>query len=202
MRTRKTLLGLGALTLAGLPLAVAGPAGGGTQPRCNGQVVTIDLNNPPMNPEVTSEGRLIHNGTEEDDVILGTPSGEDIHGLGGNDVICAGGGNDLVTGDAGKDRLFGGLGPDELRQGSAEGGLLAGGRGEDLLVGQAGNDTLRGGPDNDELIALRGNDSLNGGSGITIITSPEGSPLPDDDDCNGGIGRDTATNCETTTNVP
>jgi Ca2+-binding RTX toxin-like protein len=198
----KTMVALGALTLAGTPLLTAGPATGGSA-RCNGQPVTIDLNGGNMSPsQVGPLGRAMFDGTEGDDVILGTPAGEDIHGLGGDDVICGQGGSDLLTGDAGKDRLFGGGGSDELHQNGLEGGLLAGGVGPDQLIANGGNDTLRGGPDNDTLLGYRGNDALDGGSGITILAPAAEGPIPDSDDCNGGPGRDTEQNCETSSNFP
>jgi Ca2+-binding RTX toxin-like protein len=205
VRTRKTTLALGALALVGTPLLASSPAGGGAAATCNGRTVTIDLGEPMSPGGAAPEGRAFHEGTEGDDVILGTASSEEIHGLGGDDVICGQGGNDLLLGGEGLDRLFGGGGPDELRQNDAAGGLLAGGRGADVLIGNGGNDTLRGGADDDDLLGYRGNDSLDGGSGVTIVMAPpvpEGPPLPDSDECNGGPGRDTAENCEAVTNFP
>jgi hypothetical protein len=103
---------------------------------CDGQVVTVDLNQPFTSP------------TSEPDVVLGTPAGETINGFGGADRICGGGGRDTLRGGGGRDRLLGGVGPDRL-EGGTEGDTLLGGQGVDTLLGQAGADALNGGTQRD-----------------------------------------------------
>ncbi len=62
-------------------------------------------------------------GTEGDDVLVGTPDPDEINGLGGNDIITGLEGDDILDGGDGDDRIEGGAG-------------------EDTLTGGAGNDTL------------------------------------------------------------
>lgn len=119
-------------------------------------------------------------GTVNDDPTLTGTDGDDvIDGLDGNDTIDGGLGNDTICGGAGRDTLDGGDGDD----------TLIGEAGNDRLNGGPGIDTLSGGPGNDHLFGNGGKDSLDGGTGT--------------DTCNGGPGAaDTATACETTTEVP
>jgi Ca2+-binding RTX toxin-like protein len=70
-------------------------------------------------------------GTNRDDVIIGTKQGEGIDAKRGDDVIRGRGGSDnAIRGDGGDDRLKGGGGPDQL----------GGGRGQDVLKGGPGFD--------------------------------------------------------------
>jgi Ca2+-binding RTX toxin-like protein len=69
--------------------------------------------------------------------------------------------------------------------------------GNDHICGANGTDTLRGGGNNDRLFGDAGNDTLRGGSGNDRL---DGGPQTDT--CNGGPQIDTATACETRTNIP
>ncbi|AOO64213.1 calcium-binding protein [Sulfurospirillum halorespirans] len=84
--------------------------------------------------------------TENDDNLTYGAEDNEVHALGGNDLIVAGAGNDTLYGDAGNDNL----------QGEAGNDTLYGGAGDDNLYGQLGDDVLDGGA---------GNDSLQGRSG-------------------------------------
>lgn len=129
--------------------------------------------------------------------LTGTAGPDRIHGLGGNDTISGLEGDDkLLCGGTGADTLNGGgnsdvLGTSPLIGGEDGGDTLKGGNGDDSLSGDVGNDQLFGEGANDNLSGGRDDDTLNGGGG-------------NDDVCNGGdhINGDTATNCETVTNVP
>jgi VCBS repeat-containing protein len=105
--------------------------------------------------------------TENADIGLGDDNNNEIHTLGGNDLIAGGGGND---------RLFGGAGNDEL-QGNNGDDILQGDEGNDRLFGQLGNDQLYGGAGSDNLFGNEGNDTLTGGTGT--------------DNLSGGTGNDT-----------
>ncbi len=111
--------------------------------------------------------------------IVGSNSNNTIFGTSGNDVIHGRGGNDVIHGLGGNDRICGGPGDDQL----------FGNQGKDQLFGDAGNDVLKGGTGNDRLFGREGNDAMDGQAG-------------NDDNCNGGPGTDTATNCEQPLNVP
>ena len=101
-----------------------------------------------------------------------------LNGSGVNDLILASAGVDTLNGAGGTDCLVAGSGNDTL-SGGAGADILLGGDGDDNLLGNGGVDTLYG---------EGGNDSLNGGAG--------------NDTCDGGSGTDTATNCETSVNIP
>ncbi|MEM9784104.1 MAG: hypothetical protein AAF899_16720 [Pseudomonadota bacterium] len=71
------------------------------------------------------------NGTDENDLILGSWWSDEIHGGGGDDLIFAGWGNDEVKGGAGDDIVFGGRGDDILYGDDEDGGVASG---ENLIV--------------------------------------------------------------------
>jgi hypothetical protein len=68
-------------------------------------------------------------GSDNADVINGSPEGDLISGNDGNDLILGGDGRDGIDGNEGNDLIFGGLG-------------------SDLIAGSEGNDTIFPGPDN------------------------------------------------------
>ena len=121
----------------------------------------------------------ICNGTNGDDVIIGTSSTYSlIHGLGGNDYIKGSAnvpnylfgddGNDILIGrntwdtlegGRGNDRYDGGSGDDSILEASASGGfagalvnnddIISGGEGFDFINSGDGFDRIQGGPGND-----------------------------------------------------
>ena len=54
----------------------------------------------------------ICNGSNADELIIGSPNNDTIQGKGGNDCIIGGGGNDDITGSQAKDVCIGGPGTD------------------------------------------------------------------------------------------
>jgi Ca2+-binding RTX toxin-like protein len=70
-------------------------------------------------------------GDENDNVISGSASADQIYGYGGNDYLLGGDGDDYLSGGDGGDSLSGGAGND----------TLDGGNGADILAGGAGDDT-------------------------------------------------------------
>jgi Ca2+-binding RTX toxin-like protein len=89
-------------------------------------------------------GYNVINGTNLNDVLVGTPGNDLIRGFGGNDVIVGNEGNDLLCGGRGDDRLFGRRGIDRLW----------GGEGFDRLYGEGDTDLCDGGPGVDFLDAV------------------------------------------------
>lgn len=85
-----------------------------------------------------------------DYTLVGTSSGDVIHGVEGNDTF---------TGEGGNDRLFGTLGED----------LFYGGSGADRLFGGSGSDRLFGADDTDRLSGGSGSDTAYGGAGNDIF---------------------------------
>jgi Ca2+-binding RTX toxin-like protein len=79
---------------------------------------------------------------------------DEVHGLGGDDLIDGGAGNDNLYGDAGNDVLLGDTGNDNL-YGGANNDELLGGTGKDVLNGNSGNDILTGGADADKFVIAR-----------------------------------------------
>jgi Ca2+-binding RTX toxin-like protein len=135
---------------------------------CDGAVVTqgCRVNGVPNQP---------CQGTDGDDVIVGTAAADVIRGGGGRDRIRAGAGDDLVCGEEGDDTLSGASGND----------TLVGGPGADRLNGGGGNDTLLGGDDADDLKGGSGDDDLDGGAGDDRVRGGGGI-----DTLRGGAGVD------------
>jgi Ca2+-binding RTX toxin-like protein len=79
---------------------------------------------------------------------------DEVHGLGGDDLIDGGAGNDNLYGDEGNDVLLGDTGNDNL-YGGANNDELLGGAGKDVLNGNSGNDILTGGADADKFVIAR-----------------------------------------------
>lgn len=191
--------------------------GRSTIERCNGLVVTVNLN----------FGQTPGAGS---DVILGTSGNDDIRGGAGDDTICGMGGDDFIHGNKGNDwidggegidNLFGGKGDDVLNTGSgatvgtasivsggpgddeinggADADDLRGGSGadtitgfagDDVIYGNSGNDWIDGGEDVDNLSGGQGDDVLNTGSGATVGTSSIVFGGAGDDEINGGADAD------------
>ncbi len=89
------------------------------------------------------------------DIITGNLKGNQLNGVGGDDLILGRQGVDRLFGRSGNDLLNGGLGND----------YQEGGSGNDVLVGMVGNDTLLGD---------KGNDIIDGGAGNNIATGGKG----------------------------
>ncbi|MEQ8975153.1 MAG: CARDB domain-containing protein [Coleofasciculus sp. C1-SOL-03] len=107
-------------------------------------------------------------GTDDDDILFGTPGDDILSGLRDDDDLVGGGGDDTLFGDRGDDNLFGEAGSD----------MLFGDRGDDYLFGGTGNDRLDGDRGDDLLIGVELNlanpglgevDSLIGGFGADVF---------------------------------
>ncbi len=133
-------------------------------------------------------------GTDGDDILVGTDCGEEIDGAGGCDLIDAGGGADTITGGSGDDHIVAGGGNDIVHAGAGDdivfGGSgndqISGGDGRDRLFGEDGDDVLSGDGCDDLLDGGAGSDLLFGGSGNDGLEGGDG-----DDRMQGGSGRDT-----------
>jgi Ca2+-binding RTX toxin-like protein/glucose/arabinose dehydrogenase len=89
-------------------------------------------------------------------VVASADQGDQLSGLGGNDMMFGGSGNDVLDGGDGNDVINGGAGVDSL----------AGGNADDIILGGAGNDSmLGGGPGNDVLDGGSGSDAMAGNAG-------------------------------------
>ena len=149
---------------------------------CDGVAATI----------VLAEPGLV-NGTDGDDVIVGSSGDDIIRGLGGNDTICGGDGDDFILGSTGEDIIFGEGGDDDLVGGPGEdiisGGdgddLIRGGKGADLVSGDAGADTINAGQGLDSASGGDGDDLLRGGVGSDVLNGDDG-----DDRLAGGKAND------------
>ncbi len=143
---------LAAFATVGTSASVSAAAGPGLKNFCTNTQAAVTAGYTVL---LVPVGGLPFNGTNNDDVIIGTPFRDDIDAQAGDDVVCARGGNDDVRGDTGEDSLFGENGRDDLR---GEGG-------SDFLSGGAQNDDLRGGNQPDVLNGGAGTNSCNGGFG-------------------------------------
>jgi predicted extracellular nuclease len=145
--------------------------------------LTLQQEQPPVNPI---------NGTRGDDDILGTPGNDAISGDNGNDTINGLAGNDTIEGGRGGDIIRGGAGDDVLAAdrvnrfddfdgtnseligldgndtifGGSKGDFIRGDNGDDVLFGKSGDDRIFGGSDNDSLNGGIGNDTLQGNTGV------------------------------------
>jgi Ca2+-binding RTX toxin-like protein len=116
-------------------------------------------------------------GTNGDDIIIGSPVGDTIRGFEGNDkiqgngnpdVVFGGPGNDIISGGEGTDTLFGEDGNDVLLSDSGTNVVFGGGGAS--LYGGKGDDTLLGGSDNDVLTGGPGHDYFDCNEGWDIVT--------------------------------
>jgi len=134
--------------------------------------------------------------TAQADTLFGSPEGDEVRMLEGDDLYDAAGGADIVFGDAGDDSIFGGSGADTLH-GDAGADSLMGDSGADFLRGGGGADTLLGGTDNDYLNGQGGGDLVDGGAGDDTVIGGGGRDTllggAGDDALYGGNGRDTLT---------
>lgn len=149
----------------------------------------------------TETGEILH-GTAGNDIIVALGGNDTLDGKGGKDFICGEGGDDIIDGGSGPDKIDGGNGEDHIRGGTGNdeihGGAgkdkIDGGLGVDLINGGAEADALDGGLGRDTIQGAEGDDVLNGGGGPDFIDGGEGT-----DTANGGAGIDTCANVETAT---
>jgi len=128
--------------------------------------------------------RNVIEGSDGDDLILGTACGDDIAGGAGDDNIDARGGNDVVAAGNGDDHIAAGDGDDIVFAGNGD-DIVFGGAGNDTISGGAGNDRLYGDAGNDTLFGEAGDDMLFGGADADILDGGDG-----DDRLYGGNGDD------------
>ena len=111
-------------------------------------------------------GLRIQNGTNGDDVLIGTNRGDGLFGKGGDDVIQGRGAGDFLDGDSndrntvrgsGQDTIQGGNGPDDIY----------GGPDEDTLSGDSGDDEISDGRYN-------GTEPTNGDGAVDTIKCGDG----------------------------
>jgi Ca2+-binding RTX toxin-like protein len=105
-------------------------------------------------PECSSLGLtlvvVLSNGTQANDLILGSASGDSLGGQNGTDCIVGGDGDDSLRGLGDGDVLVGGAGNDDLR----------GGQGDDVIYGGDGDDDINGGNGTDECFGGGGTDTF------------------------------------------
>lgn len=116
----------------------------------------------------TEVNKLLHQGTDGDDVMEGDAYDNILAGQAGNDFLHGNDGNDEIDGGDGDDHLHGDGGDDQLDGGNGN-DTLDGGRGNDRLNGGDGNDTLDGGDGADILAGGKGDDSYIIGDNDTVI---------------------------------
>lgn len=102
-------------------------------------------------------------GTVDDELIMGGPGADVIHGNGGDDLLVGGDEPDWLGGD----QIHGGPGND----------TLLGGAGRDYLYGGAGDDNVSGGADRDALYSFDGADTLDGGDGDDYLQGSGGNQV-------------------------
>ncbi|MFE3835668.1 Hint domain-containing protein [Pseudogemmobacter sonorensis] len=105
-----------------------------------------------------------------EDVIYGYGGNDTIFSGLGNDTVYGGDGNDYIDGGAGDDELYGGDGNDYIETGTGN-DTAYGGLGDDTLTGAGGDDLFYGGHGNDVAIITdnSGNDTFHGGEGVDSL---------------------------------
>ncbi|MCY4210815.1 MAG: FG-GAP-like repeat-containing protein [Gammaproteobacteria bacterium] len=148
-------------------------------------------------------------GSAYQDTLTGDSGGNELYGLGDDDVLLGSGGDDSLEGGAGADRLEGGDGLDwtvyltsdagvtiNLADNTAAGGHaggdtlkgienITGSEYQDVLTGDSGPNKLHGAGANDDLRGQGGVDSLYGGAGDDALRGGAGN-----DTLEGGLGAD------------
>lgn len=133
-------------------------------------------------------------GSQFDDVLIGSAGADQIDGLGGNDQIQGRAGDDILNGGSGNDRIVGGQGNDQIAGGlgndtvlgddgsidpagkvtlvAGAGGddQISGDEGDDRLYGQAGSDTINGGDGRDTIVGGAGADAIGGDAGLDTVS--------------------------------
>ena len=142
----------------------------------------------------------IDGGPDADFIVGGSGALQEVSGGDGDDTIAGGGGDDfrlvgdhhgfrflttVISGQGGDDTIAGGDGNDAQIVGDHLAANPSGASGEDDLFGDSGNDGLHG---DSFAPATPGTLPLDSGNG--------------QDECDGGLGTDTAANCEVLTGVP
>lgn len=88
------------------------------------------------------------NGTDNDDIINGTPSYDGITAMDGDDLIFGGDRGDSIDGNAGNDIILGGQGSEEIQGGDGNDNILPGPDALNLVQ------TVEGNEDNDTFYVL------------------------------------------------
>ncbi len=147
------------------------------------------INNPDGTSQVVSQTPFSPSGEE----LNGTDGNDLILGKTGNNIINAGAGDDVVMEDGGNDFIDGGDGNDTIYSG-ADNDLVIAGAGDDVVFAGLGNDLLLGGDGNDALFGEGGNDVIFGGKGNDLISGDGGNDVlsgdAGDDQVYGGSGND------------
>ncbi|MCA1326539.1 calcium-binding protein [Herbaspirillum sp. alder98] len=144
--------------------------------------------------ELAISGGAFYGYDDSADVLEGSRDGDQMFGLGGDDIINGHDGRDRMYGGPGNDRMAGGQHADIMHGGSGndvmDGGrgpdYMDGGAGDDILTGGRGDDVIDGGGGDDRIDGGRGNDVLHGGLGCDLIHGGDGNDL-----LYGGAGADT-----------
>jgi Ca2+-binding RTX toxin-like protein len=100
------------------------------------------------------------NGSNEDDIFVGTGANERYNGRGGNDTLMGNYGNDRLSGGAGFDYVMG--------EGCND--RLSGGPSDDTIAGDIGRDIMSGGSGLDNFLYTANGPFLFGGHGFDTIT--------------------------------
>lgn len=98
-------------------------------------------------------------GTDGDDLLVGTFRDDVLNGLAGNDTLQGQDGSDVLDGGNDDDSIDGGNGNDNIAGGGGN-DIILGGMGNDQISGQEGNDTIDGGVDADTIFGGDGDDLL------------------------------------------
>ena len=146
-------------------------------PQSDGTTSTVSSS--PFSPSGTEI-----DGTDGNDLLLGLTGNTVIKTGEGNDVVFSGDGNDLIQSGNGNSVIYAAGGNDIVTTGSGD-NVVYGGLGNDLIIGGNGNNALFGEGGNDVVFSSGGNDLIDGGAGNDVLYAGGG-----DDTVSGGSGND------------
>jgi Ca2+-binding RTX toxin-like protein len=138
-------------------------------------------------------------GFSGDDFMNGGPDRDTMLADEGDDMVIGEDARDFLSGSDGNDTLIGGdyLLEDERVEALTGDDLFLGGLGNDVMIGDDGDDGFLAFSGNDFVVGAKGNDRMNGFPGDDFLDGGEGL----EDECIGGDGADSATDCELITEV-
>lgn len=111
----------------------------------------------------------ICNGTDHDDILIGSPLSETIYGFNGNDNIQGNGGDDVINGGLGDDTIQGGSGLDKL----------FGQNGDDHLYADSSTSTINSLTENKSLVTNEMSIDLNSSSKVRPIEGARDNSIGD-----------------------
>lgn len=137
------------------------------------QVTNPDGTTGAVTPSPYSPSGQEIDGTDGNDLLLGKTGNVIIRSLGGNDVIVSGDGNNRIDAGSGDDVIYAGNGADIITTGAGN-SVIHSGLGNDLIIVGDGNNAIFAGGGNDVIMAGGGNNLIYARAGNNLIRAGDG----------------------------